>query len=80
MGLYVKIGFLFASVTKGSTKSMYSVGTSQGMVQGKNNKRYYIHVKSIVLLNCNHDGGKRMLSTEGAGRGDTSMLESGLNY
>ena len=33
MGLYVKIGFLFDSVTKGGTKSMYSVGTSQGMVQ-----------------------------------------------
>ena len=43
----------------------------------KNNKRYYIQVKSIVLLRCNHDGGKRILSTEAVGRGDTSVLGSG---
>ena len=40
-------------MAKGSTKSIYSVGASQRMIQRKKNKRYYIHINSIVLLNCN---------------------------
>ena len=53
----------FDSVTKGSTKNMYIVSASQALVQEK----YYIQVKFIVLLNCYHDGGKRVLKNREEG-------------
>ena len=67
MGLYVKISFLFDSVTKGSTKSIYSVGASQGMIQRKKKQEvlYTCKLYCIIELQCNHDGEKSMSSTKG---------------